>query len=99
MAIVIVVLVALVVRSRRKRKILEHDILELRQQSSSVPLTPSTPLVDLEAVRAELVGDPWQDSLGGEGVVRKNSSKSESSVSGTFQRHKLNAVSVNGPCW
>lgn len=99
MAIVIVVLVALVVRSRRKRKILEHDILELRQQSSSVPLTPSTPLVDLEPVPAELVGDPWRDTLGGEGVVRKNSSKSESSVSGTFQSHKLNAVNVNGPCW
>ena len=82
MAVVILVLAALVVRSRRKRKILEHDILELRQQSSSVTLTPSTPLVDLEAVADELLGRTLRGPYGRVGVVRKSCSKSESSVSG-----------------
>ena len=79
MAVVILVLAALVVCSRRKRKILEHDILELRQ---SVTLTPSTPLVDLEAVADELMGRTLRGPYGRVGVVRKSCSKLESSVSG-----------------
>ena len=82
MSAIIVLLCLVVLRSRMKRKILEKDIEQLRQQSSAQ--TPSTPL-HLSTVVSQLVAEgrviPGMENME---FVRRSASKSESSVSITL---------------